>query len=209
MAAASTTNSKKAVDRNLLMDFLLGGMAGCGAVTFTNPLEVVKTRMQLLGELGLSAEGQYKSIFDAFSKIGKHEGIGGLQRGLFPAYLTQMAMNGIRLGSYDNIKEIINNTTNNNTFITNVVSGALAGSLAATVANPFEMTKTRFQAQGTSIKLAHSYQYTSVSSALFDIVKTRGCRGCGGVVQRLRCGPVLAALFSCRRLTNPRYLFKI
>lgn len=33
------------------IEFLLGGLATCGAGFFTNPLEVVKTRMQLQGEL--------------------------------------------------------------------------------------------------------------------------------------------------------------
>lgn len=31
--------------------FIAGGLAACGAVTFTNPIELVKTRMQLQGEL--------------------------------------------------------------------------------------------------------------------------------------------------------------
>ena len=31
--------------------FSIGAMAACGAVTFTNPFEVIKTRMQLQGEL--------------------------------------------------------------------------------------------------------------------------------------------------------------
>lgn len=39
------------------MEFLIGGLAACGAGFFTNPLEVVKTRMQLQGEL--QARGQH------------------------------------------------------------------------------------------------------------------------------------------------------
>lgn len=31
--------------------FSIGALAACGAVTFTNPFEVIKTRMQLQGEL--------------------------------------------------------------------------------------------------------------------------------------------------------------
>ena len=36
---------------NLLTECLTGGVAACGATLFSNPLEVIKTRMQLQGEL--------------------------------------------------------------------------------------------------------------------------------------------------------------
>ena len=39
------------MDRSNAVEFLLGGLATSGAGVFTNPLEVVKTRMQLQGEL--------------------------------------------------------------------------------------------------------------------------------------------------------------
>lgn len=37
--------------QRLTMDFVIGGLAGAGATVFTNPIDVVKTRMQLQGEL--------------------------------------------------------------------------------------------------------------------------------------------------------------
>lgn len=67
--------------------FVSGGMAACFAVTVTNPLEVVKTRLQLQGEL--ASKGQvkkvYTNVFQALGVIGKNEGIRGLQRGLITA----------------------------------------------------------------------------------------------------------------------------
>lgn len=52
-------------------------------VTFSNPPEVAKTRLQLQGELAKSG-GQkvYKNAIDVLAKTWKNEGIRGLQRGL-------------------------------------------------------------------------------------------------------------------------------
>lgn len=50
-----------------VFEFLIGGLATCGAGFFTNPLEVVKTRMQLQGEL--RAHGQYAVCFHFLSPV--------------------------------------------------------------------------------------------------------------------------------------------
>ena len=60
--------------------FTAGALAACGAVTVTNPMEVVKTRLQLQGEL--ASKGQvkkvYTGVFQALRKIAINEGIKGL-----------------------------------------------------------------------------------------------------------------------------------
>jgi solute carrier family 25 protein 34/35 len=81
--------------------FLLGSLAGCVAVscvilchqlsdhlqvTFSNPAEVAKTRLQLQGELVKGGgEKVYRNVFDVFAKTWRNEGIRGVQRGLPPA----------------------------------------------------------------------------------------------------------------------------
>jgi hypothetical protein len=59
--------------------FAAGALAACGAVTATNPMEVVKTRLQLQGEL--AAKGQvkkiYTGVFQALRIIAINEGIRG------------------------------------------------------------------------------------------------------------------------------------
>ena len=73
-----------------LSKFLAGGAATSAACLFTNPIEVVKTRMQLQGELA-SREGAananklYKNPFQAFRHIAVHEGWRGIQGGIVPA----------------------------------------------------------------------------------------------------------------------------
>lgn len=84
------------------MEFFIGGVAAVGAGCFTNPLEVVKTRLQLQGEL--KSKGQYtvhyRNFFHAFYVIGKSEGLSSLQKGLAPALIHQVLLNGTRLGIY-------------------------------------------------------------------------------------------------------------
>lgn len=82
------------------MEFVIGGTAAVGAGFFTNPLEVLKTRMQLQGEL--QAKGKhavhYKNILHAGYVVAKNDGILALQKGLVPALWVQWILNGVRLG---------------------------------------------------------------------------------------------------------------
>lgn len=82
------------------MDFLIGGTAAVGAGFFTNPLEVLKTRMQLQGELRAKGEHAiyYRNVLHAGYVVAKNDGILALQKGLTPALLVQLVMNGMRLG---------------------------------------------------------------------------------------------------------------
>lgn len=82
------------------MEFVIGGAAAVSAGFFTNPLEVLKTRMQLQGEL--KAKGQhavyYKNVLHAGYVVAKNDGILALQKGLLPALGVQLVLNGMRLG---------------------------------------------------------------------------------------------------------------
>lgn len=122
------------------MEFLLGGLAACGAGFFTNPLEVVKTRIQLQGEL--QARGRYtvfyKNSFHAFYTIAKHDGLRALQSGLSPALWYQFFMNGTRLGAY-HIMEDLHLTKSKDgsvNVVKSIVAGAAAGCVGAFVGSP-------------------------------------------------------------------------
>ena len=60
------------------VEYGVGGLAACGACLFTNPLDVVKTRLQLQGELksrGAYAV-HYKNAFHAVYVVAKVPSIG-------------------------------------------------------------------------------------------------------------------------------------
>lgn len=89
------------------MEFTIGALAAIGAGIFTNPLEVVKTRLQLQGELRKRGHYQllYKNFLHATYVIAKTDGILALQKGLVPALAHQVLLNGVRLGGYQVAEE--------------------------------------------------------------------------------------------------------
>ncbi|XP_023586777.1 solute carrier family 25 member 35 isoform X2 [Trichechus manatus latirostris] len=125
------------------MDFLLSGLAACGACVFTNPLEVVKTRMQLQGELQApgSYQRHYRNVFHAFITIGKVDGLAALQKGLAPALIYQFLMNGIRLGTYGlaESRGYLHTAEGTHSPARSAAAGALAGVLGAYLGSPIYM----------------------------------------------------------------------
>lgn len=142
----------------------MSGVAACGACVFTNPLEVVKTRMQLQGELQAPGTYQrhYRNVFHAFFTIGKVDGLAALQKGLGPALLYQFLMNGIRLGTYGLAESRGYLHTNEGTHspVRSAAAGALAGVMGAYLGSPIYMVKTHLQAQAASeIAVGHQYKH--------------------------------------------------
>ncbi|XP_067347519.1 solute carrier family 25 member 35 isoform X1 [Channa argus] len=178
------------------MDFVLSGAAACGACLFTNPLEVVKTRMQLQGELQSRGTYQvhYRNVFHAFYTVGKVDGLAGLQKGLVPALFYQFFMNGVRLGSYAIIESAGYIHTNGRvSAIKTTISGALAGVVGAVMGSPIYLVKTHLQSQSTSsIAVGHQYKHQGMIHALTAIYREHGIlglwRGSSAAVPRVSVG---------------------
>ncbi|KPJ19085.1 Solute carrier family 25 member 35 [Papilio machaon] len=164
------------------MDFMIGGLAGAGATIFTNPMDVVKTRFQLQGELRARHEhtARYRGILHALYVIGKNDGILALQKGLAPAMLLGFTMNSVRLGMY-HIAEVQGWTkckngeiSINKTMFWSSASGVLSG-LAA---NPVSVVKTRIQAAAhPSIAVGRQYRYKGMFDGFITIYKSEGFAG--------------------------------
>lgn len=116
------------------LDFALGAVACCAACVFTNPLEVVKTRLQLQGELRArgSYQRHYRGVLQALWVVGRTDGLRGLQKGLSVGLIYQGVMNGVRLGSYSYCEALGITSFHGGSLL----SGAGAGALGAFIASP-------------------------------------------------------------------------
>ncbi|XP_065934327.1 solute carrier family 25 member 35 [Magallana gigas] len=164
------------------VEFFLAGLAGCGACLFTNPLEVVKIRMQLQGEL--KARGQativYRNALHGLYTIAKSEGLTGIQKGLVPGLWYQMTMNGLRLGTFQILTNLGYTTTPTGEYSIprNIAASAVAGGLATWVGSPFYLVKTHLQSKAVQdIAVGYQHAHESMSHGLLSIYRTSGITG--------------------------------
>lgn len=92
-----------------LIQLVSAALAGIATGSFTNPIWVVKTRMQLQTSRKLtkpSADGipYYRNSMDCFMQICKNEGVKGLFRGLSASYLG-IAEGAIQWMAYEQMKK--------------------------------------------------------------------------------------------------------
>ncbi|CAL9728424.1 mitochondrial oxaloacetate transport protein [Monosporozyma unispora] len=164
--------------------FVAGGLAACFAVTVTNPVEVVKIRMQLQGEMSAVTQKIYKNPIQGIAVTFKNEGIRGCQKGLISAYMYQIALNGSRLGFYEPIRLALNRNLfpdqeahKVQSVGVNMFSGAFSGIIGAVVGSPLFLVKTRMQSYSTAIQLGDQTHYTGVWNGLSSIYKQSGFLG--------------------------------
>eukprot|EP00026_Physarum_polycephalum_P012727 Phypoly_transcript_13054.p1 GENE.Phypoly_transcript_13054~~Phypoly_transcript_13054.p1 ORF type:complete len:343 (+),score=21.81 Phypoly_transcript_13054:70-1029(+) len=164
--------------KKVLRGYAAGGLGAICATTITNPIEVVKTRLQLQGELKLAHERPYKGIFHCFKTIYQQEGVRGMQKGLIPACFAQMVLNGGRLGTYPFLKSILNVSPESKLFVfQNILAGAASGAIAASLASPLDLVKVRMQAQSPTAYLGHDFKYKNSFDAIRQIYRAEGLKG--------------------------------
>ncbi|BBN11863.1 hypothetical protein MPTK1_5g15390 [Marchantia polymorpha subsp. ruderalis] len=164
--------------------FVLAGVSNmCGAAA-TNPINVVKVRMQLDGALakqGVAHERVYPGFFKGIMRIGKEEGVQGLWRGTGAALLREASYSSIRMGAYEPFKKAFgaDNPAHTPLWI-KVAAGASAGTIGSAIANPTDVIMIRMQAPALSTSIAGvsgSWQYRGPFHAFGSIARTEGLRG--------------------------------
>lgn len=161
------------------MDFIMGGLAAMGASVFSNPFDVIKTRMQLQGEL--RARGAhaiyYRNTFHAGYVIAKNEGLRGFQKGLGAALLMHSVRNSIRLGSYQWLTNhgYICDAQGKTILSRSIIGSGASGAMAAFWGSPLFLIKTQLQSHAAeTIAVGHQHKHLGVLNAVKTIYDKNG-----------------------------------
>lgn len=128
------------------------GVAACIADMVTFPLDTLKVRLQVQGEVALRDPTQARGVLGTMASIVRQEGVRALYSGIVPGLQRQMAFSAIRIGAYDSVKlEYIERTgvTGGLGLLgCRVAAGITTGTLAILVAQPTDVVKVRMQVAG-------------------------------------------------------------
>lgn len=178
-------------------NFVCGGVAAALAICVVNPIDVVKSRLQMQGELGADKPKQaYRGIVSAMVTIGQKEGLAGLYRGLPAAVLFQLVGNSCRFGIYHAGKKLAG-TDKKQSSLKNLGLALTAGGVAGLVSCPFFTVKTQMQVQTSvsDLSTGHQRQHSSFADACQSILRDEGVTGFwrGIPVFLLRCVALVGA----------------
>lgn len=153
--------------------------ASQAAATVTNPIDVVKVKLQLDNQtLGAAETGQ--SVTQRCWQMVRKEGAVGLfTRGLAASLVREGVYGTIRLGAYDAIKGRLSSAGIDQDYMaTKVLAAGTAGAIGSAIGAPTELVKVKMQATGWK---AGDKPFKSTLCCWRRVARTEGLKGlfCG------------------------------
>lgn len=159
----------KLMDKNgnlpMWAEVLAGGCAGGCQVVFTNPLEIVKIRLQVAGEIATGHKVRAWSVV-------KDLGLLGLYKGAKACLLRDIPFSAIYFPSYAHVKASLADENGYNHPLTLLLAGCIAGVPAASLVTPADVIKTRLQV----VARAGQTTYSGLMDATRKIYQEEGAR---------------------------------
>jgi len=157
------------------LEVLAGAGAGASQVVFTNPLEIVKIRLQVQGELGSGAKKGAVTII-------RELGFAGIYKGASACFLRDIPFSAIYFPAYAGFKDMLKNDKGKNENWHLFVAGSLAGLFAASSTTPADVIKTRLQVEVREGQIA----YKGIVDCFVKVLSMEGPRAFfKGVVPRI------------------------
>ncbi|XP_019945580.1 electrogenic aspartate/glutamate antiporter SLC25A12, mitochondrial isoform X1 [Paralichthys olivaceus] len=146
-------------------EILAGGCAGGSQVIFTNPLEIVKIRLQVAGEI---TTGPRVSALNVVRDLGFF----GLYKGAKACFLRDIPFSAIYFPVYAHTKQKLADEEGRLGALQLLTAGAIAGVPAASLVTPADVIKTRLQVAAR----AGQTSYNGVIDCFRKILKEEGFR---------------------------------
>ncbi|KAL2221435.1 putative mitochondrial carrier protein [Thermoascus aurantiacus ATCC 26904] len=188
---------------------ICGGMAGITSVTFTYPLDIVRTRLSIqsasFAALGnrATSEKQLPGMFRTMVLMYKNEGgFLALYRGIIPTVAGVAPYVGLNFMTYESVRRYLTPEGDKNPDpYRKLLAGAISGAVAQTCTYPFDVLRRRFQINTMS---GMGYQYTSIWDAVKVIITEEGLLGLykGIVPNLLKVAPSMASSWLSFELTR-------
>ncbi|KAJ2557845.1 mitochondrial aspartate-glutamate transporter agc1 [Coemansia sp. RSA 1933] len=179
-----------------------GAMAGASQVVFTNPLEIVKIRLQIQGELLKETAGQAAPMARRGAvTIIKELGLLGLYKGASACLLRDVPFSAIYFSCYSHLKkDVFREGERRLSIVDLLLAGAIAGMPAAYLTTPADVIKTRLQV----VAKKGETTYTGLTDAARKIYKEEGFKAFfkGGAARVLRSSPQFGTTLMCYELIH-------
>ncbi|PLN79499.1 mitochondrial carrier [Aspergillus taichungensis] len=167
-------------------EILAGGAAGGCQVVFTNPLEIVKIRLQVQGEIAKTVDGAPRR---SALWIVKNLGLMGLYKGASACLLRDVPFSAIYFPTYSHLKsDFFGETPTKKLGVVQLLTaGAIAGMPAAYLTTPCDVIKTRLQVEARKGEVG----YTGLRHCASSILKEEGFKAFfkGGPARIIRSSP--------------------
>nr|VWO94345.1 Calcium dependent mitochondrial carrier protein [Ganoderma boninense] len=167
-------------------ELVAGGTAGGCQVIFTNPLEIVKIRLQVQGEAAKLEGAAPKGAVHIIRQLG----LLGLYRGASACLLRDIPFSAIYFPAYAHLKKDVFQEGYNGkqlSFFETLTSAAVAGMPAAYFTTPADVVKTRLQVEARSGQT----HYKGLTDAFVKIYREEGFKAFfkGGPARIVRSSP--------------------
>ena len=135
--AISSTVTESLLTKSLgpfATELLMSGLSVGVATACTNPVDVVKVRLQVT-----RPDGRVLGLIGTGVDLVRTEGPVALFNGVTPAVARAVFYGGLRLGLYCPIKDALTTEGQNATITQKIAAGCISGGLAAGISNPTDL----------------------------------------------------------------------
>uniref|UniRef100_A0A2P2IQE5 Uncharacterized protein MANES_05G068900 n=1 Tax=Rhizophora mucronata TaxID=61149 RepID=A0A2P2IQE5_RHIMU len=182
---------------NILVKIAAGAFAGATATALTNPVEVLKVRLQM------NANQRQGGPIAEMRRTVSEEGLRALWKGVGPAMARAAALTASQLATYDETKQLLARWTPlDEGFHLHLISSTAAGTVSTLVTAPMDMIKTRLMLQQESKGVGG---YKNGFHCAYKVSITEGPRALykGGFAIFARLGPqTMITFILCEKLRN-------